>query len=83
MFVCLQSTQINCVLKELSIILEVPPPRLLLLRDDKELPLDSTVGELGLGIADIIGGSCDGRTRDRLGHVGQDSQFHSGRVTWL
>ncbi|XP_013888147.1 NFATC2-interacting protein [Austrofundulus limnaeus] len=48
------STQIHCVVKELSIILEVPPPRLLLLRNDVELPTDCTVGQLGLGITDII-----------------------------
>uniref|UniRef100_A0A3Q3EVJ5 NFATC2-interacting protein n=1 Tax=Kryptolebias marmoratus TaxID=37003 RepID=A0A3Q3EVJ5_KRYMA len=39
---------------DLSVILKVPPPRLLLLKNDEELPTNSTVGELGLGIADII-----------------------------
>lgn len=42
---------------QLSVILNVPPPRLLLLREDEELPTSSTVSELGLGIADIIGES--------------------------
>lgn len=45
------------MLTQLSIILDVPPPRLLLLREEEELRTDATVGELGLGIADIIGGS--------------------------
>ncbi|XP_018545172.1 NFATC2-interacting protein isoform X2 [Lates calcarifer] len=48
------STPLSDVLTQLSVILNVPPPRLLLLREDVELPTDSTVGELGLGIADII-----------------------------
>uniref|UniRef100_H3C2F7 NFATC2-interacting protein n=1 Tax=Tetraodon nigroviridis TaxID=99883 RepID=H3C2F7_TETNG len=34
--------------------LAVPPHRLLLLREEAELRVDATVGELGLGIADII-----------------------------
>ncbi|XP_037545089.1 NFATC2-interacting protein [Nematolebias whitei] len=50
----LSTTRLNCVVKKLSVILNVPPPRLLLLRDDVELSVDSTIGELGLGIADII-----------------------------
>jgi len=61
-FVCLQSTPLSDVLTQLSVVLAVPPPRLLLLRKEEELPLGATVGELGLGIADILGGS-----RDRLG----------------
>lgn len=44
---------------QLSVILNVPPPRLLLMREEEELPTDSTVSELGLGIADIIGESRD------------------------
>ncbi|XP_078126250.1 NFATC2-interacting protein isoform X2 [Sander vitreus] len=48
------STPLNEVVTQLSVILSVPPPRLLLLREDVELPTHSTVGELGLGIADII-----------------------------
>uniref|UniRef100_A0A665TJ40 NFATC2-interacting protein n=2 Tax=Echeneis naucrates TaxID=173247 RepID=A0A665TJ40_ECHNA len=50
----LSSTPLSDVLAQLSVILKVPPPRILLLRDDVELPTDSTVSELGLGIADII-----------------------------
>ncbi|KAI3359820.1 hypothetical protein L3Q82_013826, partial [Scortum barcoo] len=50
----LSSTPLSNVVTELSVILSVPPPRLLLLREEMELPTDSTVGELGLGIADII-----------------------------
>lgn len=44
---------------KLSVILNVPPSRLMLLREELELPTQSTVSELGLGIADIIGGSHD------------------------
>lgn len=58
---CFQSTPLSYVLAELSVILNVPPPRLLLMREEVELPTDSTVGELGLGIADIIGESHDTR----------------------
>lgn len=47
------------MLTQLSVILDVPPPRLLLLKEEVELPTHSTVGELGLGIADIIGESHD------------------------
>ncbi|MEQ2182996.1 hypothetical protein GOODEAATRI_028054 [Goodea atripinnis] len=43
------------VVSQLSIILKVPPPRLLLLKEELELPTDSSVGQLGLSIADIIG----------------------------
>ncbi|KAM8723957.1 NFATC2-interacting protein isoform 1-T1 [Acanthopagrus schlegelii] len=50
----LSSTPLSYVLAELSAMLNVPPPRLLLMREEVELPTDSTVGELGLGIADII-----------------------------
>ncbi|XP_034750490.1 NFATC2-interacting protein isoform X3 [Etheostoma cragini] len=48
------STPLNAVVTQLSAVLAVPPARLLLLRDDVELPTHATVGELGLGIADII-----------------------------
>ncbi|XP_070837720.1 NFATC2-interacting protein [Chaetodon trifascialis] len=50
----LSSTPLGDVVTQLSDILHVPPSRLLLLREDTELPTDSTVSELGLGIADII-----------------------------
>ncbi|XP_036943909.1 NFATC2-interacting protein isoform X2 [Acanthopagrus latus] len=50
----LSSTPLSYVLAKLSVMLNVPPPRLLLMREEVELPTDSTVGELGLGIADII-----------------------------
>ncbi|KAM8845317.1 NFATC2-interacting protein [Spinachia spinachia] len=50
----LSATRLSDVLTQLSIILDVPPPRLLLLREEEELRTDATVGELGLGIADII-----------------------------
>ncbi|XP_044188438.1 NFATC2-interacting protein [Thunnus albacares] len=50
----LSSTLLSDVVSKLSVILKVPPPRLLLLREEVELPTDSTVSELGLGIADII-----------------------------
>ena len=47
------------MVSRLSVILNVPPPRLLLLNKAAELRTDSTIRELGLGIADIIGESCD------------------------
>ncbi|XP_076607911.1 NFATC2-interacting protein [Chaetodon auriga] len=50
----LSSTPLGEVVTQLSDILHVPPSRLLLLREEMELPTDSTVSELGLGIADII-----------------------------
>ncbi|XP_072224887.1 NFATC2-interacting protein [Leuresthes tenuis] len=50
----LSSTRLSDVVNQLSVILSVPPPRLLLLKEEVELPTDSTVGKLGLGIADII-----------------------------
>ncbi|KAM4717725.1 NFATC2-interacting protein [Anableps anableps] len=50
----LPSTRLGDVLGRLSVLLEVPPPRLLLLKEELELPADATVGQLGLGIADII-----------------------------
>uniref|UniRef100_UPI0037E840AE NFATC2-interacting protein n=1 Tax=Semicossyphus pulcher TaxID=241346 RepID=UPI0037E840AE len=53
----LLSTPLSDVVTQLSVILNVPPQRLLLMRKEVELPTDATVGELGLGIADII--ECD------------------------
>ncbi|XP_008293166.1 NFATC2-interacting protein [Stegastes partitus] len=50
----LSSTPLSDIVARLSLILRVPPPRLLLLREEVELPTDSTVGELGISIADII-----------------------------
>uniref|UniRef100_A0A096MGP6 Nuclear factor of activated T cells 2 interacting protein n=1 Tax=Poecilia formosa TaxID=48698 RepID=A0A096MGP6_POEFO len=50
----LPSTRLSEVLGRLAAILEVPPPRLLLLREELELPAGATVGQLGLGIADIL-----------------------------
>ncbi|XP_054908034.1 NFATC2-interacting protein isoform X2 [Poeciliopsis prolifica] len=50
----LPSTRLSEVLGRLAAILEVPPPRLLLLRDELELPAGATVAQLGLGIADIL-----------------------------
>lgn len=43
----------------MAVTLGVPRQRLLLLREEAELRADATVGELGLGIADIIGESRD------------------------
>lgn len=59
LLVCFQSTPLRDVVTQLSVILDVPRPRLLLMREEVELPTDSTVGEHGLGIADIIGESRD------------------------
>ncbi|XP_074513163.1 NFATC2-interacting protein [Sebastes fasciatus] len=50
----LSSTPLSDVVTRLSVVLNVPPHCLLLMREEVELPTDSTVGELGLGIADII-----------------------------
>uniref|UniRef100_A0A1A8JW82 NFATC2-interacting protein n=1 Tax=Nothobranchius kuhntae TaxID=321403 RepID=A0A1A8JW82_NOTKU len=50
----LSSAPLTDVVSQLSVILKVPPTSLLLLRHDIELPSDSSVGELGLSIADII-----------------------------
>lgn len=59
LLMCFQSTPLRDVVAQLSVILDVPCPRLLLMREEVELPTDSTVGEHGLGIADIIGESRD------------------------
>ncbi|CAM9182157.1 unnamed protein product, partial [Lampetra planeri] len=48
------TTPFSDVIDQLSVILKVPATRLLLLREAVELPTDSTISELGLGIADII-----------------------------
>ncbi|KAG7459894.1 hypothetical protein MATL_G00215460 [Megalops atlanticus] len=45
---------LSTAVKQLSVKLNVPPARILLLRKETELPVDSTANELGLGIADII-----------------------------
>lgn len=50
-----QSTPLSAVLDRLAVTLGVPRHRLLLLREEAELRADATVGEMGLGIADIIG----------------------------
>ncbi|XP_055007170.1 NFATC2-interacting protein [Boleophthalmus pectinirostris] len=50
----LPSTPLSAVVEQLSVKLGVPPPRLLLLREEAELSADATVGALGLGIADIL-----------------------------
>uniref|UniRef100_A0A3B3UI93 NFATC2-interacting protein n=1 Tax=Poecilia latipinna TaxID=48699 RepID=A0A3B3UI93_9TELE len=69
MAVLFQSTRLSEVLGRLAAILEVPPPRLLLLREELELPAGATVGQLGLGIADILGESHDLGGPDRTGPV--------------
>lgn len=51
----LQTAPLSVAVQQLSVKLNVPPSRILLLRKDMELPVDSTANELGLGIADIIG----------------------------
>lgn len=50
----LSSTPLSTVVEQLSVKLQVPPSRLLLVRDEVELPTKATMAELGLGIADII-----------------------------
>lgn len=59
LLVYFQSTPLRDVVAQLSVILDVPHPRLMLMREEVELQTDSTVGEHGLGIADIIGESRD------------------------
>ncbi|XP_030264012.1 NFATC2-interacting protein isoform X1 [Sparus aurata] len=75
----LSSTPLSYVLSELSVILNVPPPRLLLMREEVELPTDSTVGELGLGIADII--ECVVMAAEDKSKDGGDSGSGSGSIT--
>ncbi|XP_040918400.1 NFATC2-interacting protein isoform X2 [Toxotes jaculatrix] len=67
----LSSTPLSDVLAQLSVILNVPPPRLLLLREESELPSGSTVAELGLGIADII--ECVVMAAEEKGEAGDSS----------
>nr|XP_057905806.1 NFATC2-interacting protein isoform X2 [Doryrhamphus excisus] len=55
----LSTTCVGEVASQLSAILQVPRHRLLLLREEAELPGHASLGELGLGIADILGRSCD------------------------
>ncbi|XP_064172251.1 NFATC2-interacting protein isoform X1 [Anguilla rostrata] len=51
----MQSTApLSVAVQQLSVKLNVPTSRILLLRKDTELPVESTANELGLGIADII-----------------------------
>ncbi|KAM9780144.1 NFATC2-interacting protein [Neosynchiropus ocellatus] len=50
----LPTTPLREVIHQLSVLLQVPAARLLLLRKEVELLADSTVAALGLGIADII-----------------------------
>lgn len=51
----LQTAPLSKAAEQLSIKLNVLPSQILLLRKDVELPVHSSVSELGLGIADIIG----------------------------
>lgn len=69
----LSSTPLKEVVTRMSVILNVPPPRLLLLREEVELPTDSTVGELGLGIADII--ECVVMAAEDKGEAGDSSSI--------
>ncbi|XP_071389933.1 NFATC2-interacting protein [Centroberyx affinis] len=50
----LSSAPLSKVVDELSVKLQVPPSRILLLRKEVELSTHLTANELGLGIADII-----------------------------
>ncbi|XP_074551983.1 NFATC2-interacting protein [Halichoeres trimaculatus] len=72
----LSSTPLSDVVEKLSVILNVPPPRLLLMREEMELPTDSTVSELGLSIADII--ECDVMAAEELSETQSSS---SGNIT--
>uniref|UniRef100_A0AAV2KD68 Protein spinster homolog 1 n=1 Tax=Knipowitschia caucasica TaxID=637954 RepID=A0AAV2KD68_KNICA len=48
------ATPLCAVVEQLSVKLGIPSPRLLLQREEAELSTNATVGELGLGIADIL-----------------------------
>lgn len=51
----LQTDPLSKAVNQLSAKLKVQPSQILLLRQDTELPVQSTAAELDLGIADIIG----------------------------
>lgn len=58
LYVCdfqLQTAPLSRAVEQLAIKLNVRPSQILLLRKDVDLPVHSSVSELGLGIADIIG----------------------------
>uniref|UniRef100_A0A3B3QXX5 SAGA complex associated factor 29 n=1 Tax=Paramormyrops kingsleyae TaxID=1676925 RepID=A0A3B3QXX5_9TELE len=48
------TSPLRTAVSQMSVKLSVPPQRILLLRNDTELPVESTPSVLGLGIADII-----------------------------
>ncbi|XP_054615807.1 NFATC2-interacting protein [Dunckerocampus dactyliophorus] len=50
----LSTTSVGEVASQLSAILQVPSHRLLLLREEAELPSHASISELGLGITDIL-----------------------------
>uniref|UniRef100_W5K790 NFATC2-interacting protein n=1 Tax=Astyanax mexicanus TaxID=7994 RepID=W5K790_ASTMX len=50
----LSTAPLSQAVDQLSAKLKVPPSQILLLKQETELPTQSTVAELGLGIADII-----------------------------
>lgn len=83
----LSSTPLADVVAQMSSILDVPRPRLLLMREEAELPTDATVRELGLCIADIIEcvvmaaeggavGGAEGSITVKLQSNGRDSSHH-------
>lgn len=51
----LQTDPLSKAVAQLSLKLKVPPSKILLMRNDDELPVCSTITQLGLGNADIIG----------------------------
>lgn len=51
----LQTAPLRKAVEQLAIKLNVTPSQILLLKKDIDLPIHSSVSELGLGIADIIG----------------------------
>ncbi|XP_034567748.1 NFATC2-interacting protein [Notolabrus celidotus] len=73
----LSCTPLSDVVRQLSVILNVPPPRLLLMRKDVELPTASTVSELGLSIADII--ECDVMAAEEQNETHSRSSSQSSR----
>ncbi|XP_075871474.1 NFATC2-interacting protein [Nelusetta ayraudi] len=83
----LSSTPLADVVTQMSSILDVPRPRLLMMREEAELPTDATVRELGLCIADIIEcvvmaaeggavGGAEGSITVKLQSNGRDSSHH-------
>ncbi|MBN3307654.1 NF2IP protein, partial [Amia calva] len=70
----IQSTSpLSEAVEQLSLKLQVPPSRILLLRKEVELPVDATATKLGLGITDIIDCVVITEEEDRQTDAGADA----------